>query len=62
MRVGYARSLQLYDGAQFTVGAGHVAAPLRNTVPLEVTVRRFPQEIYLRAMARGYWTASARII
>jgi hypothetical protein len=61
VRVAYARSLQLYGGSMFTVGGQHVVAPLPNSVHLEVTALRFSEEMYLRAMARGYWGSGVRV-
>lgn len=36
-------------------------AELPNTIQLEVTAFRLPEEIYLRPMARGYWGSTVRV-
>lgn len=60
VRVMYARSLQLYGGAQLTSGGQHIVVPLQNVLEVQVTAHRWPQEMYLRLLARGYWGSQAR--
>jgi hypothetical protein len=61
VRVAYSGSLQLYHGALFTLDGQHVVAELPNSIQLEVTAYRLPQEVYLRPMARVYWGSSVRV-
>lgn len=61
VRVMYARSLQLYGGAQLGVEGQHVVVPLQNEVELQVTAHRFPTETYLRVLARGFWGSEVRV-
>lgn len=61
VRVMYARSLQLYGGAQLGVDGEHVVVPLENEVEVQVTTYRFAEETYLRALARGFWGSEVRV-
>jgi hypothetical protein len=61
VRVMYARSLQLYGGALYTVDGQHVVAPLPHTLEVAVTAYRWPSEVYLRPMARVHWGAGVRV-
>jgi len=61
VRVAYAGSLQFHHGALFTVDGQHVVVPLPNSVQVEVTAHRFPEEVYLRGMARAYWGSGIRV-
>jgi hypothetical protein len=55
VRVAYARSFQMLGGAAFTADGQVVIVPLPNVVEVQVTAHRFPEEVYLRGMARAYW-------
>jgi hypothetical protein len=61
VRVAYARSFQMLGGAAFTAEGQVVIVPLPNVVELQVTALRFPEEVYLRGMARAYWGSSVRV-
>jgi hypothetical protein len=61
VRVMYARSLQLYGGALYTVDGQQVIAPLANTLEVAVTAYRWPSEVYLRPMARVQWGSDVRV-
>jgi hypothetical protein len=61
VRVMYARSFQLFGGGVYTAGGQSVVAPLENQLEVQVTVRRFGEQVYLRALARGMLGSNVRV-
>jgi hypothetical protein len=61
VRVAYARSFQMFGGGALTVDGQGVIVPLPNVIELQATVHHWPEQVYLRATARGYWGSNVRV-